>query len=848
MTIDDTEGLLQDVVEIIASSVGQHPDRSAIMNADGTTVTYGQLWESATELLGRLTIQAGELVGICMSRGTGVVTAMLAVVRAGGVYCPLSPSDPEARTTALQERIGMRYVLSENASGSIDIADIGGPGRCLDARSGIDRPIYVMWTSGSTGDPKAAVIAHRGVVRLIRDRSFMDLDSHDRVAFASNPMFDATTWEVWATLGNGGMIVVINSTDLVNVDNLRHRIESTKVTRAFLTTSLFDMLATKDPSMFGGFRSIAVGGEPLRPHTIGAVLRSGNPPGELLNGYGPSECTTFATSHRITLADLEGVRIPLGRALLDTHLVIVGDDGRAVKPGDDGELWIAGDGVGLGYLGPNGIEQDHFVETAFSDGVHRRWYRSGDLARTNADGLIDCLGRIDRQVKIRGHRVEPAEIERHIAACPGIIEVAVVTDRSTSTARLLAFVIFDPEMNSNVATIRSKINSDLPAYMIPTRFIVVDELPKTPNGKLDSASLLAFASTDLETPATNIDSPLDPVLATVLDCVRLVIGNPKIGPEDDLWEAGLDSLAVVEAIDALSFSLDRKHDAIDFVKHPTAKQLAALDPGRHSESDSDVVIFNHASSADPIFIALGGGTSALGFRHMAAIPIENSRPIVVIEPRGLRSRRRSDQQIQSLAARVVFEVERRQPDGPIVLGGWSAGGVIATHATWILESRGREVRLVLFDTLFFVNNSRFRQSIYTKSTVTHLLSRSRSAATSSWHRVRRRSAIVRIFPSTETSEPRQERLGDQARMFWIQMRALRSYGAPPPLEAPVVHFHVRDPLAKSVVSSVLPKSVSFEVPGDHNSMFDVPNVSALVPLLFDWLAQTDPCRQQPPKS
>ena len=836
---DEPGASTDDLIQRLFAIVKEHPEQTAIIDTDGTHVSYEQLWASAGHFADRLPIVEGEIVGIQMARGTAVVVAMLAVLRAGGVYCPLSPDDPPQRTASLRNRIGMRFMLIEGVDDEIEIVDAGGPGRVLNIGSGLDRPIFVMWTSGSTGDPKAAVIAHRGVVRLIRDWSFMGLQADDRVAFAANPMFDVATWEVWATLGNSGTIVVIDSMDLVDAERLKHRFDQEAVSRAFLTTSLFDTLATRDPAMFGGLRSLAVGGEPLRPHTIGAVLRSGSPPGELLNGYGPSECTTFATSHRITLTDLEGVRIPLGRAVLDTHLVVVGDDGRAVEPGEDGELWVAGDGVGLGYLGPNGVEQDHFVEATFSDGVHRRWYRSGDLARITTAGLIDCLGRMDRQVKIRGYRVEPVEIERHLANCEGVAEAAVVTDRSRRTPQLFAFVVLHPATKSTPTSIRLKLQAELPAYMIPKRIIAVDELPVTANGKLDPAPLLELTYDESVTESI-ASSSLDPVLESVLNGARSVLGDSTIGPEDDLWEAGLDSLAVVELIEVLASSIGTELRAIDFVENPTPTQLASISETSQPDSASNVVVFNSSSTEDPLFIALGGGTSALGFRHMASIPAGRTRPIVVIEPEGLRSHRRSDQQIDSLAARIVSEIERRQPDGPLIVAGWSAGGAIATHAAWILEQRGRDVRLILLDTLFFVKRGGLIRFSYFRTVVSHLWRRIRAGVVTSWQRLRRSPAIERFLGNARVAEVQNERISDQARMFWIQLRSLRAYGAPPPIEAKVAHFHVRDSLAGSVIPLLLPGSEAFEVPGDHNTMFDATNVPVLVPLMNSWLDRTDP--------
>jgi len=824
-----------DVVRAVETVVHAGPDRLAVVDTDGSTHSYRQLWDAAGDLADRLVLDEGEIVGICLPRGAAVVVAMLAVLRAGGVYCPLSPDDPPARTESLQRRVGMRFVLADGASGTTEIIDLGGRGRVLDVTTTHDRPVYVMWTSGSTGEPKAVVIPHRGVLRLMRDRTFMDLGPGDRVAFASNTMFDATTWEVWASLGNGATIVVVDQPDLLDTGRLRAFLDRSGVTRAFLSTSLFDMHVVRDPSMFGGLHSLAIGGEALRPHTIGVALASATPPGEILNGYGPTECTTFAVTHRVDGADVERPRIPIGRAFHATELAIVGDDGDVVEPGAEGELWLAGEGVALGYLGPDGLEHERFVETALGDDVRRRWYRTGDLVRTGADGSLDCLGRIDRQVKVRGFRVEPAEVERVLSRCPGVVEAAVVPEPTNVSMRLSAFVVLEAQ-SADLTAVRAHLRSELPGFMVPTRIVVVDALPVTPNGKLDTASLLARTSVPVD-PADDVDL-FDPQVAAVLDLVRTILDDPRIGPDDDLWDSGLDSLAVIELVDLLSPIVGSDLRPIDFVEHPSVAELVALADGSDHRRSTEVTVFNSGATGDPLFMVLGSGTSPLGLRHVAGLLAMQDRSLVVIEPDGLRSPHRADRRIEALADRVVREVRRRQPQGPLVLAGWSAGGAIATHATSVLKREGRDVHLALFDTLFFTPRDRRVTGSFSVEVLRHLVRRVRSGFAVSWARVRH--SIGATNPTTDhpAEIDRHEMLADQARMFWIQLSVLRDYGPPPPIHSQVAHFHVRNSLAAPVLTSLIPDVDTIEVAGDHNSMFDAPNAPALVAAVEDWLTRT----------
>ncbi|MBU3701261.1 MAG: AMP-binding protein, partial [Acidimicrobiia bacterium] len=798
------------------------PGHPAVIETDGTVVSYADLWNASGEVADRLRIADGEVVGVSMLRGAAVVTAMLSVLRAGGVYCPTRPDDPPAHTRRLHDRAGIRVVLREDDRGAIVADDRGGDGRVLDCD---EPPVYVMWTSGSTGEPKAVVIPHRGVVRLVRDRTLAHLRPDDRVAFASNPMFDAATWEVWATLGNGATIVVVDPDDLVDAGRLRTHFARTGVTRAFLSTSLFDLHAGRDPSMFGGLRTLIVGGEPLRPRTIGAVLTSTSPPGSLVNGYGPTECTTFATGHRITVDDLHGARIPIGTPLSDTLVAIVDDRGRAVPDGEVGELWLAGGGVALGHLGPGGLEQDRFIDAAVDDDVPRRWYRSGDIARLDAQGRLDCLGRLDRQVKIRGYRVEPDEIEQVIASCEGVAEVAVIADRSSDSVRLCAFVVAAQgragAVEGTVDGIRRRLRAELPTYMIPTRISVVDGLPLTPNGKLDSATLLALPSRS-RSGAVSVESGApDPLVTAVIDRARVVLNQPTLGRDDDLWDAGLDSLSAIELAAAVSEVVDREIHPTDFIDHPTPSAIAGADADDRGRS-AGVTDFDPSSTTDPIFVVLGRGTSPLAFRHMAHELAASDRRLVVLEAEVLRSKETGRGRVEAMAASIAAEIDRRQPDRPVLLAGWSAGGVIAAHATWLLEQGGRDVRLMLFDTIFFVRGRRAgaRAAI---AILTHVLRRLRDGVSRS-----------------NTPDEHGIRRTGQARLFVDQMRELQAYGAPPAISAPVANFHVTGSVAATVVTSVLPGSTAIEVGGDHNSMFDREHVASLTTRMNDWIRWTGP--------
>ncbi|MFM7687450.1 MAG: AMP-binding protein, partial [Actinomycetota bacterium] len=287
---------------------------------------------------------------------------------------------------------------------------------------------------------------------------------------------------------NGATIVVISHDDLLDARRLRTRLDACGVTLAFLTTALFDHLARHDPDMFGGLRTLAVGGEQMRPAGVRAVLQSATPPQRLVNVYRPTEATTFSCSRPVTHLAIDAVRVPIGHPLLQTELAVVDEHGARVPAGSTGELWIAGSGLACGYLGDAEATNHAFVDASLPGLLGSRWYRTGDLAVQRANGEFECLGRIDRQLKVNGHRIEPAEVERAIQTIDGVNAAAVVAQPKGTSTRLLGFVVADGSITAS--DISAGLAATLHAFMRPSRVLLVDSLPITANGKLDEAALL----------------------------------------------------------------------------------------------------------------------------------------------------------------------------------------------------------------------------------------------------------------------------------------------------------------------------------------------------------------------
>ena len=678
------------VITSIERVARNFPSSTAVVDIDGRSVSFAELMAEAEHWASQLAIAPGEMVGLSMPRGARLIAAMIGIVKAGGVYVPFAGDEPPDRLAALQARLGLRYWVGQSVQRLGDgPAPVVGP-----LEAGGDPPLYVMWTSGSTGLPKAVVVPHGGVIRLAGDRTITDFRPDDRMCFASNPAFDATTWEVWAALSNGVPVVVIPHDELVDASRLRARFEAQGVTLAFLTTALFDHLARTDPGMFGCLRTLAVGGEQMRPATVRAVLQSRTPPQRLVNAYGPTEATTFSAAHVVGSVAADATLVPIGEPLAQTELVVVDHHGEPVQGRETGELWIAGTGVALGYLHDEEATDRAFVTRSFEGFGGQRWYRTGDLARRDDHGRLECLGRIDRQLKINGHRIEPAEIEHTMLGIAGVRAAAAVARPRGNGAQVVAFAVTDGTIAA--PQIIQRLRDELPGFLVPAQVHVVDGLPVTSNGKLDEAALL---ETLRPSPAA---APLrDPLVAHILAQACEILGDDGLQATDELLAAGFDSLSAVELSCRMGAAGLPAPPPSALLHHRSALELARWVRDGWQQRVSTVVRVGDPL-LPPLFFVPGGGSTALFIADFGATLRERLR-VVTVEPRGLHTAQARDRTVGQMAARVIQAISDEQPTGVVRLCGHSSGGVIAHEAARQLVRQGRTVRVLLLDSRFLGN-------------------------------------------------------------------------------------------------------------------------------------------------
>nr|WP_236432391.1 non-ribosomal peptide synthetase [Pseudomonas syringae] len=580
--------------QLFEEQAAQQPDALAVVD-ETASLTYGELNARANRLahyLIGLGIQPDDRVAICAQRSLEMVVGLLGILKAGGAYVPLDPGYPPERLRYMLEDSAPVAVLVQEAlqeclpavnvpqvvMDSVDLSSGTGGLPCgnpdLDApglASGM--PAYVMYTSGSSGVPKGVLIEHRSVLRLVINNPYARITTEDCVAHGANTAFDASTWEIWSALLNGAKLLVVSQATLLNPARLNHVLIEGGVTALWLTAGLFNEYVDVLAVAFSKLRYLLVGGDVLDPVSVAKVLSRAHRPRHLINGYGPTETTTFASTYEIHALSDNSRSIPIGRPIGNTRIYLLDAHGQPVPIGVSGEIHIGGAGVARGYLNLPELTAERFLEDPFSAEPAARMYRSGDLGRWLADGNIEYLGRNDDQVKLRGFRIELGEIESQLAACPGVREaVVLVREHRPGDKRLVAYLTAQEGAVLSAAQLREQLSQGLAEYMIPSAFVTLARFPLTPNGKLDRRALPApeddaYASRGYEAPAGEIEHALAEIWQALL-------GLERVGRHDHFFELGGHSLLAVQLVSRLRQRFEVEVALRDVFAEPTLQGLA----------------------------------------------------------------------------------------------------------------------------------------------------------------------------------------------------------------------------------------------------------------------------------
>ena len=699
------------IAALFLETARANPQRTAI--EFGTRIfTYEQLLADASLIASRLLdagLAAGELVAVCAKPSPEMIIGLVGILLAGGAYVPLDPAYPSERFALLLAESGARLavaasgcresfgawsglVLDVPAAGSVaEVVEFPAP-----ALNG-GNPAYLLFTSGSTGRPKGVLVPQRGVVRLVRGCDFIDIGADDVFLQAAPLSFDASTLEIWGPLLNGGKLVIPAGGS--GLDEIARSVREKGVTILWLTAGLFQVMIEEHADALKGLRYLLAGGDVLSvPHVRRALETL--PGTTLINGYGPTENTTFTTCHRITPADCERPSIPIGRPIANTSVLILDELDRPVPAGIPGELHTGGDGLALGYHNDAALTAERFVSLGGG-----RLYKTGDLCRWLPDGTIEFIGRRDHQVKVRGFRIELGEIEAVLASHPEIRQSKVaVRGDSSETKRILAWALTEQGSLLDATALSAWLAERLPAYLRPDGVMLIDSFPVTANGKIDIAALPDPARGIQATTAAPFSPPQGETEAKLAALWSELLELQEIGRDDDFFALGGHSLMALRLFSRINREFGRTLPLAALLNHPTIARLAGLlapkvESPTASTRKGHLVTLSEAGAGTPLFCLHGGDGGVLFYRSLAEL-MPRRFPLHAIESLDLSSNGPiTPASVEETAAAYVEDLLSIHPGGPFRLAGYSFGGVVAHEMACILEDKGHKVGFLgLFDT------------------------------------------------------------------------------------------------------------------------------------------------------
>jgi amino acid adenylation domain-containing protein len=556
-----------------------------------TTLTYDELDRRSNQLarfMLRRGAGPGSLVGLHAGRSLASLIAIVATLKIRAGYVPLDPASPFAYLESIVKDCRADLVLAAHrdsgafSAPTINLSDAINLARdesnlSLEEDAQPEDIAYVMYTSGSTGHPKGVRIPHRAVVRLVIDQSYAHFGA-DEVFLHNSPLsFDASTFEIWGTLLHGARGVLVTD-DHPSLKKIAGTIRREGVTTAWFTAGLFRALVDQELEALSGLRQLLAGGDVLSPSHVMRVLDA-LPGCQLINGYGPTENTTFTCCYRIPRGGWGGGAVPIGVPIAGTYVRLLDDNMRPVRDGEIGQLYAGGLGLAVGYAGDPIRTADQFVADPQRPGA--QLYRTGDLVRRRTDGNLDFLGRQDRQVKVDGKRVELGEIEEAVRRCAGIGDAVVTATKGEAGALILTAHVKPASAGQEalaVAAVQAGAMKTLPPHMRPSRIMALEEFPLTANGKIDQRALAARVALE-PTPVVSASSETERMLSEIF---ARVLGARGIGVATNFFELGATSLKLVEAHASIA-RIWPEVEVIALFRHPTIRDLArALDGGHGS--------------------------------------------------------------------------------------------------------------------------------------------------------------------------------------------------------------------------------------------------------------------------
>jgi amino acid adenylation domain-containing protein len=701
------------VHELFEAQARLHPEWTAAWLGNAR-ISYGELNRMANLLARHLRgkgIGRQSLVGLFVERNLQWLVGMLAVLKAGAAYVPLEATYPRERLRLMLEDAAPGVILTQSnlisllPQSSAELLSLdqfdwkGGTEAARQNLYGVSQAsdlAYVIFTSGSTGRPKGVMVEHKGICRLARNTRYVRIQAGETVAQMASHAFDMSTDEIWGALANGAALVILSKAQVLDPGLLEAAMERYGINRMIMATPIFNHLCSLKPDLFRGLKSLVLGGEALDPKRVREALQQGAP-GKLINAYGPTECTVWATCQEVLHVSQEAASVPIGRPISNDQAYVLDRHGQPQPVGVPGELYLGGAGLARGYLKRPELSAEKFVAHPFDARSGARLYRTGDLARWMEGGQLDFLGRIDQQVKVSGHRVELAEIEVVLSRCEFVLGAAVVAQTfGEGDKRLVAHVAV--ESGATVAGLREQLKVRLPDYMVPAHFVLIPKLPLNLHGKVDRKALETFVPLPQEKPSSG-ETFHDPLEIRLLGTWREVLKTREFGIRDNFFDMGGHSLLAVQLVARIQREVGCALSLSELLQNPTVADLTRLlrFRGKGKRLDSGpLVTLKEASGVDqaPLFLVHPIGGAVLCYAMLASAWV-SSRSIYAFESAAALP---AGSDLTSLAQDYVRILRKKQAHGPYYLAGWSFGGVLAFEMARILEQTGERTDFLgLFD-------------------------------------------------------------------------------------------------------------------------------------------------------
>ena len=703
----------QSIHELFDEQARRAPDKVALVCGD-QRLTYRELNERADRLACDLRARGvgpDTLVGLCVERSMEMVVGMLCILKAGGAYVPLDPSDPPERLAFLREDAQVRIVLERDDINAFDNSskDSIGGWALLPVRSSTPKPdgqecpssesrnchvtsdhlAYMMYTSGSTGEPKGVCVTHRGVVRLVTQTNYVRLSADDRFLQYASPSFDAATFEIWGCLLNGGQLI-LPPPGALTLDDLGRCIREHQITVLWLTAGVFHLMVEHRVDDLRGVRQLLAGGDVLSPSHVRRALEQ-LPDTTVINGYGPTENTTFSCCHVLTSPDQVGESVSIGRPISNSRVYILDRLMQPAPIGVPGELCVGGDGLARGYHRRPELTAEQFVPNPFGP-LGSQLYKTGDMARYRADGTIEFHGRRDQQIKIRGHRVELGEIEAALNRHPAVRQCVVIARADGAGDKQLIGYVVLADVSVAPDNLRRFLGERLPNFQVPSHLIMLDTIPLTLNGKIDRQALPA---PDVRTVTDAVAQPRNPLELQLTKIWEDVLNVRPIGIHDNFFDLGGHSLLAVVLFDRIAKVLDQNLPLATLFNCPTIEHLAGvLSKQNWSPSWTSLVPIQAGGSKPPLFVVPPAAGSVLRFAELAK-HLGQDQPVYGLEPLGQDDRHQPLDRVENMASWYLQEIRQLQPTGPYLIAGICFGGLVAWEMARQLHQQDEHVALVV---------------------------------------------------------------------------------------------------------------------------------------------------------